>query len=253
MGVGYTPIHTMQASNGTSTAISRGDRSASVAFTLLSSGLKITRCSAGSRYIAATMTPAVAIVAATGYVRNVPSSTRNSPTNPFVAGSPIEDSETIVSTAASSGTTFAMPPNASMRREWRRSYSMPARKNSAPVEMPWLIITRSAPCTLWSVRAQMPSITKPRCATDEYAISFLKSGWTSATSAPHDVGIRVYGNDNAHVTRRTMETTATIVINMTSQPNNAYMKNFMAANRQRSAPHTPMTKYMAMTINSHIP
>src|SRR5881296_526917 len=78
----------------------------------------------------------------------------------FLAGSPIDDSETIVSTAASSGTTFAMPPNASMRREWRRSYSMPARKNSAPVEMPWLIITRSAPCTLWSVRAQMPSITK---------------------------------------------------------------------------------------------
>src|SRR5438034_5699991 len=96
MGFGYTPIHTMQASNGTSTAISRGDRSASFSFTLLSSGLKITRCSAGSRYIAATMTPAVAIVAATGYVRNVPSSTRNSPTNPFVAGSPIEDSETIV-------------------------------------------------------------------------------------------------------------------------------------------------------------
>src|SRR5438034_7442415 len=93
MGFGYTPIHTMQASNGTSTAISRGDRSASFSFTLLSSGLKITRCSAGSRYIAATMTPAVAIVAATGYVRNVPSSTRNSPTNPFVAGSPIEDSE----------------------------------------------------------------------------------------------------------------------------------------------------------------
>src|SRR5882762_7165456 len=144
MGLGYTPIHTMQASNGTSTAISRSERSTSFSFTLLSSGLKITRCSAGSRYIAATTTPAVAMIAARGYVRKVPSSTRNSPTNPLVAGSPMDDSETIVSTAASIGTTFAMPPNASIRRECRRSYSMPARKNSAPVEMPWLIITSSA-------------------------------------------------------------------------------------------------------------
>src|SRR6059036_4289513 len=112
MGFGYTPIHTMQASNGTSTAISRSERSASFSFTLLSSGLKITRCSAGSRYIAATTTPAVAMVAGRGYVRNVPSSTRNSPTKPFVAGSPMDDSETIVSTAASIGTVLAIPPNA---------------------------------------------------------------------------------------------------------------------------------------------
>src|SRR5947207_889221 len=161
MGFGYTPIHTMQASNGTSTAISRSERSASFSFTLLSSGLKITRCSAGSRYIAATTTPAVAMVAGRGYVRNVPSSTRNSPTKPFVAGSPMDDSETIVSTAASIGTVLAIPPNASIRRECRRSYSIPARKNSPPVEMPWLIITRRAPWTPWIVKAQMPSLWEP--------------------------------------------------------------------------------------------
>src|SRR5439155_635140 len=72
MGLGYTPIHRMQASNGTSTAISRSERSASFSLTLLSSGLNITRCSAGSRYIAATTTPAVAMVAGRGYVRNGP-------------------------------------------------------------------------------------------------------------------------------------------------------------------------------------
>ena len=74
--------------------------------------------------------------AAAGYVRNAPSSTRNSPTKPFVAGRPIDESDTMVSTAAKSGTTLAIPPNASISRVCRRSYSMPTRKNSAPVEMP---------------------------------------------------------------------------------------------------------------------
>ena len=92
--------------------------------------------------------------------------------------------ETTVSVAASSGTTLAIPPKAATKRLCRRSYSMPTRKNSAPVEMPWLIITSRAPCTLCSVRAQMPSVTKPRCATDEYAMSFLKSGCTIATRPP---------------------------------------------------------------------
>src|SRR2546423_7674586 len=38
-GAGYTPIHTMQASSGNSTASSRGDRSGSFSFSGLSSGL----------------------------------------------------------------------------------------------------------------------------------------------------------------------------------------------------------------------
>ena len=61
---------------------------------------------------------------------------------------------------------------------------MPIRKKSAPVEIPWLIMTIKAPCTLFTVSAKMPSITKPRWLTEEYATSFLKSGWTIATSAP---------------------------------------------------------------------
>ena len=30
----------------------------------------------------------------------------------------------------------------------------------------------------------MPSMTKPRCETDEYAMSFFMSFWTSVTIAP---------------------------------------------------------------------
>jgi hypothetical protein len=43
-----------------------------------------------------------------------------------------------------------------------------------------------APCT-WPVAAMMsharnaPSVTKPMCAIDEYAISFFMSCWTMAT------------------------------------------------------------------------
>ena len=72
---------------------------------------------------------------------------------------------------------------------WRRSYSMPTRKKSAPVEMPCAIITMMAPCTLATVPPQMPSITKPRWLTDEYAISFLRSGCTIDTSAAYTMPI----------------------------------------------------------------
>jgi len=71
-----------------------------------------------------------------------------------VAGSPIDDSETIVSTAASSGTTFAIPAE---RLDQTRMPPLVQHtgeeEQRAPVEMPWLIITSSAPCTLWSVSA----------------------------------------------------------------------------------------------------
>src|SRR5712671_3648842 len=68
------------------------------------------RCSAVSRYAAAMITPVVASAVAIGYVRKDPSSTRNSPTNPLVPGSAMDDSDTIVRIAANRGTTRAMPP-----------------------------------------------------------------------------------------------------------------------------------------------
>ncbi len=96
----------------------------------------------------------------------------------------MDESETSVKMRLKTGTTRAIPPKAAMSRVCRRSYSMPIRKKSAPVERPWLIMTIRAPCTLCSVAAQMPSMTNPRWLTDEYATSFLMSGWTMATSAP---------------------------------------------------------------------
>ena len=63
----------------------------------------------------------VAITVKIGEVRNAPMSTRNSPMNPFVPGTPIELSDTNVNIAANSGTTRARPPYASMSRVCRRS------------------------------------------------------------------------------------------------------------------------------------
>ena len=56
------------------------------------------------------MTAVAAITAYSGWVRNEPMSTRNSPTNPFVPGTPIELRQTMVSNVANTGITFAMPP-----------------------------------------------------------------------------------------------------------------------------------------------
>ena len=74
-----------------------------------------------------------------------------------------------------------------------RSYSTPTQENIAPEMKPWLIIctiapcrpSRAASCKPWSrTRAKamkVPSVTKPMCETDEYAISFFMSSCTSAT------------------------------------------------------------------------
>ncbi len=37
------------------------------------------------------------------------------------------------------------------------------------------------PCWL---NTKIPSVTKPMCDTELYATSFLRSGWTRATTAP---------------------------------------------------------------------
>ena len=70
----------------------------------------------------------------------MPDRIRNSPTNPFVPGSPTDESVTMTNTVAMSGTCLARPPYSEMSRVWRRSYSMPTRRKSAPVETPWFSI-----------------------------------------------------------------------------------------------------------------
>jgi hypothetical protein len=76
---------------------------------------------AQSRYAAAKITPVAAMTERIGAVRNEPISTRNSPMNPFVPGSPMLLSETNVSSTANIGTTRAIPPYASIIRECLRS------------------------------------------------------------------------------------------------------------------------------------
>ena len=101
-----------------------------------------------------------------GCVRNVPTRIRNSPTKPFVPGSPTEDSATTTSAKANTGITFAIPPKSAISREWRRSYSIPMRRKSAPVEIPWFTIWRMPPSIPWVVSPNTPSTTKPRWATE---------------------------------------------------------------------------------------
>ncbi|MNF18944.1 hypothetical protein D3C80_2233540 [compost metagenome] len=54
-------------------------------------------------------------------------------------------------------------------------------RNMAPETKPWAIICTRPPETPRSLKMKKPSVTKPMCATDEYATSFFMSFWTMAT------------------------------------------------------------------------
>ena len=56
------------------------------------------------------MTPEVARVVATGAYWKAPSRIMNSPTNPFVPGSAMDERVTIMKVKANSGTTLVSPP-----------------------------------------------------------------------------------------------------------------------------------------------
>src|ERR1019366_2275513 len=100
---------------------------------------------------------------------NVPCRMVNSPTNPLSSGSPIEDINMMSVIVAYTGMTLEMPPYSEISRVCRRSYRMPTIKNSAPVEMPWLICCSTEPLSPSGLRAKMPSVQKPRWLTEEYA------------------------------------------------------------------------------------
>jgi hypothetical protein len=44
---------------------------------------------------------------------------------------------------------------------------IPTMRKSAPVETPWLTIWRMAPSIPCRLKANSPSMTKPRCDTEE--------------------------------------------------------------------------------------
>src|SRR3984893_7923857 len=64
---------------------------------------------------------------------------------------------------------------------------MPTIKNSAPVEMPWLICCSTDPLNPTGFSAKMPSVQKPRWLTDEYATSFFQSFCINEASAPYTI------------------------------------------------------------------
>ena len=59
---------------------------------------------------------------------------------------------------------------------------MPTDRNNAPEIKPWLIIWKIAPSMPCWLNAKIPMVTKPICATEEYAISFFISVCASAIS-----------------------------------------------------------------------
>ena len=138
-------------------------------FSGLSSGLKRMRWIAHSRYAAAKITPVVATMVKTGACGTRRCSTRNSPDEAVRARER--------RCCSANGRWSASPRTSARRGRCRQSPRSAAcaaarracrREGTAPpVEMPWLIITISAPWTLCSVSAKMPSITKPRWLTDE--------------------------------------------------------------------------------------
>ncbi len=53
--------------------------------------------------------------------------------------------------------------------------------NMAPDTKPCEIIWMMAPSRPVTLNRKKPRVTKPMCATDEYATSFFMSSWTMAT------------------------------------------------------------------------
>ena len=65
--------------------------------------------------------PTVAIPAIQGWLWNIPTRIRNSPTKPFRPGRPIDDSVTIMKRTAKTGITAERPPNCAISYVCRRS------------------------------------------------------------------------------------------------------------------------------------
>src|SRR3972149_4493783 len=51
--------------------------------------------------------------------------------------------------------------------------------------MPWANIWKTEPLSPASVSVAAPSMTSPMCETDEYAMTYLRSVWAIAESAPY--------------------------------------------------------------------
>ncbi len=82
------------------------------------------------------MTPVAAATPKAVLERNAPKRMRNSPTNPLVPGSPMEDKVTIMKITAKTGMTLDNPPKSEIIRVCLLSYIMPTSKKREPVLTP---------------------------------------------------------------------------------------------------------------------
>ena len=96
-------------------------------------------------YSAARTIPNVAITAATGYLVNVPTRTKNSLTKLDKPGRAKLDMPAMKNDQAIIGVTRCKPPKSEIVEEPRREIIQPATKKRAAVEKPWLNIYRVAP------------------------------------------------------------------------------------------------------------
>jgi hypothetical protein len=67
---------------------------------------------------------------------------------------------------------------------WRLSYTLPTRRKSAPVEMPWFSCWIMLPMMPTGLSANIPSMTIAMWLTLEYATSRFQSCCAIAQSAP---------------------------------------------------------------------
>ncbi len=118
-------------------------------------------------YAAPSTMPLAAKTAHTRLCMKAPCRIRNSPMNPLSVGRPIDDIVISRNTPAKAGITFDNPPYSEISRVCRRSYTTPTSRNSAPVEIPWLICWRTLPVMPTGLSANIPSVTIPMWDTDE--------------------------------------------------------------------------------------
>ena len=90
----------------------------------------------------------------------------------------------VISTVASAGRPFAIPPSAENCPVAVRRSTAPASRKSVAEISPWLTICSTAPSIPSEFVANRPRKIRPSCARDEYAITPRMSGARNAISDP---------------------------------------------------------------------
>src|SRR4051794_1227618 len=120
-----------------------------------------------SMYIAASTIAAAPITAHHQCRWNAPARMRNSPANDAEPGTAREITPTVMSSVASAGRPFAIPPSSANWSVVVRRSIVPASRKSAVETRPCATICSTAPSKPRSVPANRPMAISPDCAIDE--------------------------------------------------------------------------------------